>query len=361
MRRLRGNLLAARRWPMKARSRCCSTESRCTHRAHRLDRPGEPARLLVRPTRRRVRRAAGRRCAAAVRGRRSRLDLRPGDWVENPAHAPPSGRVDTVRAADRLARGPSHPLATVGAWRARSARRSADRRASSAWGSGPSGPSSRRSSRSPEAREVARHLDRPARRREQVQRDAAPAGDARRVRQAEHLLQPHRQRRLGRVRRSRSECASRSAPRRGSAPARRACAAARSAARTSASRVDRARSVAPRTPVERTAPASRPASRAAPRPTGRASSASSAAQERDALAATRSRRSRAAPRPSWRSRSSIAAVTSPVGLGSGLSSSTSAPSRRRRRASTPSVALVPLHDFLVDDAVAVELLDLGHA
>ena len=66
--------------------------------------------------------------------------------------------------------------------------------------------------------------------------------------------------------------------------------------------------------------------------------------------------------PSWRTPSSIAALSfSGSGLASGLSSSTSAPSRRRRRASTAPSRSLHRTVSLVDDAIGVELLDLGQA
>ena len=101
-----GNLLAA----CARRRQNMSNAGRLRRRARRgasSTSPGRPCRLLVRPARRQefVVAFARRRGGAAFRGRQ--FDLKPGDWLDIPAHVPPSRRLDPGRSAHGVARRPS--------------------------------------------------------------------------------------------------------------------------------------------------------------------------------------------------------------------------------------------------------------
>ena len=75
------------------------------HRAHRLDRTGEPARLLVRPGRGRMGACVLAGSAGLlIEGEPRRVSLAPGDYLHIPAHTRHRVEWTDVEAADRVAR-----------------------------------------------------------------------------------------------------------------------------------------------------------------------------------------------------------------------------------------------------------------
>src|SRR5271157_6328677 len=85
-------------------------------RKDRVDRPGEPARLLVRPALRGVGDRARGRSGPPDRGRSRAEAARTGRFRRASAKSPSSGGMDRERAADPLARGPLEGRRGAGPW-----------------------------------------------------------------------------------------------------------------------------------------------------------------------------------------------------------------------------------------------------